>query len=110
ATRRGRGSVIGADDIVAIPITPAVAIPAIVLVITLGVPELRGLPIGAVDFVLADEVEVAVEPVEAGGAQRRGHLALERGLRMIVRAAFGLGNDERGRVCVTGLRRRRKSG
>src|SRR2546425_7078571 len=68
APRRRSGAVISADA----------AVP---------VPELGRLPVRAIAFALPDELEIAIESLEAGGAQRRGHLALQAGFGMIVGTA-----------------------
>src|SRR3989441_12163653 len=54
------------------------------------VPELGRLPVRAIAFALPDELEIAIESLEAGGAQRRGHLALQARFGMIVGTARGL--------------------
>src|SRR5229473_1298864 len=62
--------------------------------------ELRGLPVRAVAFALAEELEVAVEALEAGCAQCRRHLALQSDLGIVMRAAHGFGDRERDRPVV----------
>src|SRR5258708_6853607 len=81
------------------------AITVIILVITIvaivvaahALLELRGLPVRAVAFALAEELEVAVEALEAGGAQCRRHLALQSDLGIVMRTAHGFGDRERDR-------------
>jgi hypothetical protein len=60
-------------------------------------PELGRLPVRAIALGLADELEIAIESLEAGGAQRRGNLALQGGFGMIVGTAgcFGYGQWNR---------------
>src|SRR5262245_26049759 len=84
-------------------VVPAVAAVVVVIIIVTVVTahlllELRGLPVGAVAARLPHELEVAVEALEACGAQRRRHLALEGRLGSVVRSALGLGNGERNRL------------
>src|SRR3989442_3097528 len=66
--RGERGSVIGANA-------------------SVPVPEFGRLPVGAITLALADELQIAIESLEAGGAQRRGHLALQARFGMIVGTA-----------------------
>src|SRR3989442_13036062 len=53
----------------------------------LAIPELGRLPVRSIAFALPDELEVAIESLEAGSAQRRGHLALQARFGMIVGTA-----------------------
>src|SRR4029077_16832410 len=59
------------------------------------VPEFGRLPVGAIAPALADQLQVAVEALKARRAQRRRHLALQPGLRVIVGAARGFRDGER---------------
>src|ERR1700730_14123686 len=53
------------------------------------VPELGRLPVGAGTPNLTDQLQVAVKPVEAAGAQSGRHLSLKGGLGMIISTAHG---------------------
>src|SRR5215475_12239483 len=78
-----------ASMIIIIVISSAYTIPAL--------SPLGRLPVGAIVFLLTEKLEVAAAAQEATrcSAQRGRHLALQRGLRVIVRAALGLWNYER---------------
>ena len=49
--------------------------------------QLGGLPVGAFALHLAEQLQVAVEALEAGGTQRRRHLALQTPFRDVAAAA-----------------------
>ena len=63
--------------------------------VTRTVLELGRLPVRAVALALADELQVAVEPVKSCRPQVRRHLPLQRGLGVIAGAAHGSGYCKR---------------
>src|SRR6185312_13639765 len=98
--RRG-GAVIAADPcvLVAAFVTIVVIVVAVATIVALDLLlELRGLPVGAVAAILPDQLQVAVEALEARDAQRDRNLALQRAFRPIVRPAFRLRHRQRNRL------------
>src|ERR1700716_3270059 len=91
APQRRGGAMVAAD---ARLLAAVLAVAFVIVVITVALTartllELRGLPVRAFAFALAEQLEVAVEAFEARRPHRRRHLALQGGLRLVVRAAYG---------------------
>jgi hypothetical protein len=59
------------------------------------ISPLGRLPIGAIDLLLTDELQIAVKTLETSSAQRRRYLTLQTCLWVIVRATFCFWNDPR---------------
>jgi hypothetical protein len=77
------------------------------------VTVLGRLPVRTVASALRDQLQIAIESMEAGRPQRRGDLALQRGFGMIVGAACRLRDRQRhgrtaGLVCRS-IRYKRKA-
>ena len=75
------------------------------------VPEFGRLPVGAISPALANQLQIAVEPVKAGGAQSRRYLPLQGGLRVIVGTAHRFCHGKRCGIILllTGGPARKKS-
>ena len=91
AKRREGGAMVGASVIDSISITSSVLVSAELVSLF---AELVRLPVRAIAAHLSDQLEIAVEALEATSAQRRRDLALQGRLGVIAPAARRLWNGQ----------------
>src|SRR4051812_25025209 len=80
------GAMVSTDRTILVAVASAVADTARALAVL----KLGGLPVGAVALALTNQLQIAIEALEAGRAQIRWDLTLQGGFRFIAGTADGL--------------------